>query len=211
MAEAAGSVSRKRKALSQAVPIANRRRVLVACHPKPFDTHWQKSVVQQASEALFPGDTIVYETIDIKNNSWGEPDHLGDVFGISDSAFIDSHQKEFDAVWYPDCSGPWWDQHVLKSYLKNNRPSLDENVADEIETDTVHYLQRMVFSGLGLVRPGGSLFFGKLVNGPEETLATFRSLFLNNPATPEIQGITLEERGGLDYYKPKYIHITLKP
>ena len=133
-------------------------KVLILCHPRGFDDHWQKEVIQEKTEALFrdrltgeDAKTIDYFTLDPEKSPDGQRADFN--FGWVHDLFNEtewSRVARFDMVWAPDCGGPWATMWNLKG--------------DAQGTEFVRLVRTMSTS----VLPGGFLMLGKLPFSAEE-------------------------------------------
>jgi len=132
------------------------RRVLVACHPKPFDTHWLKAEIM-AEE----GKNARYETID--DISGG--DYTGDILtvypGNTPKTWVAGHKNTFDSVYLPDCGGEWFE-------LMEERSKAEAMYT----TDLYFMIDRLKV----LLKPKGKLYLGKWLTDAKAEAARVRKL-----------------------------------
>ena len=155
-------------------------RVLVACHPYPFEgiantdrgvrrpPHWQAPVIKSESALFCVGRSITYETIDVNEGGTYQASVL---IPSTDNGWVRQNRGRYDVVWLPDCGGAWFQMFDL------------EDIAVELYMQELEY---MVSSLLSLVKPGGRLYLGKVLNDRGVFVAQLRSLGVLLPGVDDI-------------------------
>ena len=141
--------------------IRDKRRVLVACHPKPFETHWQRTSIVAEEGKKGPTD---YETVDVRKGGTHEADVLTIYPGNTEATWVAAHEHMYDAVYLPDCHGDW---NGLMAERDIHEPTYKED------------LFVMVNRLARLLKPGGALYLGKWMTDVDTEAARLMSMGFN--------------------------------
>ena len=132
---------------------SSRFKVLVACHPRSFDSHWQKNLIKTEVKTVLKSSCVDYETVDI--NAGGT--HRRDV--LDWSFFHETHNETYDMIWLPDCGGMWYEMFVLLLDAKDKKG--EEKCI--FEEEGILRLERILNSQMRLLKPGGYLYMSKIM------------------------------------------------
>lgn len=137
------------------------RHVLIACHPMPFEDHWQETQLRNEFKEVFPEDTIVFETTDIGGN----PTYKGDLFGDLISRKPELKGK-FDAIVLPDCNGLWYD--MFETYSKIGS-------VDQLKEDIINVFIRLQ----AFVKDNGYIYVSKLLLESNDKIKEFNARIIS--------------------------------
>ena len=160
--------------LSMLVPF----RVLVTCHPRPFETHWQHKVITSEVARLNNNRNVVYETVDILKGGTHEYNVL------EWSEFHNKMKDTYDTVWLPDCGGLW---HKLFEGEK------------ELTADGVQTLVQIIRCQMHILKPGGRLYIGKILIDINLFVKKLRPHVVNEANGLEIKRFSLWGQNDLSY------------
>jgi len=152
-----------------------RIKVLIGCHPKGFDTHWQYVEIKEKCEKMFPGTEIIYETVDVLKGGT----FIGDIFGSNamkghGKTFLQSKKNQYDAIWVPDCGGAWADM-----FNKINYNDKTYNEANQHYHDAgIYDLQMILLRVMSMLTPSGVLCLSKIILPDHENDATLFSAMI---------------------------------
>jgi hypothetical protein len=120
---------------------------------KPTQEHWAMDSFRHIL-----GDDwhlVTFSTVDLSRGGT----YMADGFS---EEFVAAHEQEFDYVFVPDCSGPWYEAQMQgDSHEKAER------------------LAQMLLLVSRVLKPGGTLCAAKFINEPQE-VATYVADILND-------------------------------
>jgi hypothetical protein len=130
-------------------------KVLVLCHPHPFEGHWQENVIRQQTGELFAdrlaaGETLDFFTLDPLRDPHNHADFpVGSVQNLFQVTKFSTTER-WDMVWAPDCGGEWYEMMNMKGDAQREQ-----------------FTNLVLTMSLSL-KPGGFMMLGKLPFGKPE-------------------------------------------
>ncbi len=158
-------------------------KVVVLCHPHPFEGHWQEKVIRQRTEELFAnrlarGDAIDFFTLDPLRSAHDQADfHHGGAQTLFEKTKF-STTVRWDMIWVPDCGGEWYEMRELKGDAQSER-----------------FISLALTMSMSL-KPGGFMMLGKLPFGsPElgETTLEHAVNLLQNAGFARVESVTVPD------------------
>ena len=143
-------------------------KVVVLCHPRPFQGHWQESVIRKYTETLFAdrikaGETLDFFTLDPVSFPGNTADFpMGGAQNLFKVTKFSSVPR-FDMIWAPDCGGEWYQMMEMNG-----------------EAQEKQFVSLALTMSLSL-KPGGYLMMGKLPFGADTETTLDRAVKLLGP------------------------------
>jgi len=124
-------------------------KVIVLCHGRPFEGHWQELVIRERTEELFADRLVAGEMLDFFTlDPQSDPNNPADFpMGGAQTLFAEtkfSKNARWDMVWAPDCGGEWFHMTEMKGEQQRQR------------------FTELVMTMSMSLKPGGFMMLGKL-------------------------------------------------
>jgi hypothetical protein len=139
----------------QRLKVSTSIKVVVLCHPRSFEGHWQEAVIRARTSELYAdeikdGKTLDFFTLDGGSGSTADFPAGGAQTLFQETKFCKT--PRFDMIWAPDCGGEWFEMMEMQG---------DAQLKRFVE------LTRTMSRCL---KAGGFIMMGKLPFGDDATL-----------------------------------------
>ena len=153
-------------------------KVIVYCHPYKIDlakrgSHWQVPIFKQVlKDRYIKKEDVTIDSIDIRPGGTITTDAFSDEFVVT-------NKHKYHIAILPDCAGPWFE------YQKENTPV------------NMHKLLMLMLKITQLVKPGGTIMFGKILY--EEWFEVLTTRFIEFGFDARIDSYPLYENTQIRY------------